>query len=168
MLCSGVTKKNALFRNRGIKKKAKFESWSSVSMLKISTGRWKLQGRPLMKDLGLRWLLMYVIFLSTLMKFNVILVWSRFGFQERSRIMLRFADLVEKHSEELAALETWDNGKTYQQAKTAEIPMLARLFRYYAGWYINQIKISMLFCSLVKFCKINHSWFLLWWCRMGG
>ncbi|CAL9233758.1 unnamed protein product [Arabidopsis halleri] len=48
--------------------------------------------------------------------------------------MLRFADLVEKHSEELASLETWDNGKPYQQSKTVEIPMFARLFRYYAGW----------------------------------
>lgn len=56
-----------------------------------------------------------------------------FGLQERSRVMLRFADLVEKHSEELAALESWDNGKTYEQALTAEIPMVARLFRYYAG-----------------------------------
>ncbi|CAG7871165.1 unnamed protein product [Brassica rapa] len=60
--------------------------------------------------------------------------WPRMTAYERSRIMLRYADLVEKHSEELAALETWDNGKTYQQAKTAEVPMLARLFRYYAGW----------------------------------
>ncbi|EFH46220.1 hypothetical protein ARALYDRAFT_354766 [Arabidopsis lyrata subsp. lyrata] len=51
-----------------------------------------------------------------------------------SRVMLRFADLVEKHSEELASLETWDNGKPYQQSKTVEIPMFARLFRYYAGW----------------------------------
>lgn len=47
--------------------------------------------------------------------------------------MLRFADLVEKHSEELASLESWDNGKPYQQSLTVEIPMLARLFRYYAG-----------------------------------
>lgn len=55
------------------------------------------------------------------------------NFQERSRIMLRFADLVEKHSEELAALETWDNGKPYNQSLTSEIPMLSRLFHYYAG-----------------------------------
>ncbi|KAF8050027.1 hypothetical protein N665_2063s0003 [Sinapis alba] len=60
--------------------------------------------------------------------------WPKMTAYERSRIMLRFADLVEKHSEELAALESWDNGKTYEQARTAEIPMLARLFRYYAGW----------------------------------
>lgn len=47
--------------------------------------------------------------------------------------MLRFADLVEKHIEELAQLETWDNGKPYQQALTAELPMFVRLFHYYAG-----------------------------------
>ncbi|ESQ45761.1 hypothetical protein EUTSA_v10010271mg [Eutrema salsugineum] len=60
--------------------------------------------------------------------------WPKMTAYERSRIMLRFADLVEKHSEQLASLESWDNGKTYEQAKTSEIPMLARLFRYYAGW----------------------------------
>ena len=48
--------------------------------------------------------------------------------------MLRFADLVEKHKDELAALESWNNGKTYEQAAKDEVPMLARLFRYYAGW----------------------------------
>jgi len=60
--------------------------------------------------------------------------WPKMSAYERSRVLLRFADLVEKHSEELASLETWDNGKPYQQSLTAEIPMFARLFRYYAGW----------------------------------
>lgn len=46
--------------------------------------------------------------------------------------MLRLADLVEKNTDELAALETWDNGKTYEQA-IGEVEVLARLFRYYAG-----------------------------------
>lgn len=55
------------------------------------------------------------------------------GFQERSRIMLRFADLVEKHNDDIAALETWDNGKPYEQAAKVEIPIFVRLFRYYAG-----------------------------------
>ncbi|WVZ81601.1 hypothetical protein U9M48_028956 [Paspalum notatum var. saurae] len=54
--------------------------------------------------------------------------------QERSRILLRFADLIEKHNDELAALETWDNGKPYEQAAHIEVPMMARLMRYYAGW----------------------------------
>ncbi|KAL6318535.1 hypothetical protein AAG906_000613 [Vitis piasezkii] len=53
---------------------------------------------------------------------------------ERSRILLRFADLAEKHNDELAALETWNNGKPYEQAAKAELPLFVRLFRYYAGW----------------------------------
>ncbi|GAB4845639.1 Aldehyde dehydrogenase 2 member B4, mitochondrial [Ancistrocladus abbreviatus] len=60
--------------------------------------------------------------------------WPKMTAYERSRIMLRFADLVEKHSEELAALETWDNGKPYEQAAKSELPIFVRLFHYYAGW----------------------------------
>ncbi|KAI8021778.1 hypothetical protein LOK49_LG03G03654 [Camellia lanceoleosa] len=60
--------------------------------------------------------------------------WPKMTAYERSRILLRFADLVEKHSNEIAALETWTNGKPYEQAATAELPMLVRLFHYYAGW----------------------------------
>ncbi|KAG5536838.1 hypothetical protein RHGRI_024316 [Rhododendron griersonianum] len=60
--------------------------------------------------------------------------WPRMSAYERSRILLRFADLVEKHSDELAALETWDNGKPYEQAAKAELPLFVRLFHYYAGW----------------------------------
>ncbi|KAF4355504.1 hypothetical protein F8388_015258 [Cannabis sativa] len=53
---------------------------------------------------------------------------------ERSCILLRFADLLEKHNDELAKLETWDNGKPYEQAAKIEVPMVVRLIRYYAGW----------------------------------
>ncbi|GLT47235.1 hypothetical protein SLA2020_209440 [Shorea laevis] len=60
--------------------------------------------------------------------------WPRMTAYERSRIMLRFADLVEKHSEELAALETWNNGKPFEQSFKSELPLLVRLFHYYAGW----------------------------------
>ncbi|KAL4633998.1 hypothetical protein ACB092_04G164900 [Castanea dentata] len=60
--------------------------------------------------------------------------WPRMTAYERSRILLRFADLVEKHSDELAALETWNNGKPYEQAAKSELPLLIRLFHYYAGW----------------------------------
>ncbi|XP_041014594.1 benzaldehyde dehydrogenase, mitochondrial-like isoform X2 [Juglans microcarpa x Juglans regia] len=60
--------------------------------------------------------------------------WPKMPAYERQRILLRFADLIEKHNDELAALETWDNGKPYEQAAKIEVPMLARLMRYYAGW----------------------------------
>ncbi|RCV08197.1 hypothetical protein SETIT_1G307000v2 [Setaria italica] len=61
--------------------------------------------------------------------------WSPwFSLQERCRVLLRFADLIERHADEIAALETWDNGKTLAQSAGAEVPMLARCMRYYAGW----------------------------------
>ncbi|XVF14125.1 hypothetical protein REPUB_Repub09cG0030300 [Reevesia pubescens] len=60
--------------------------------------------------------------------------WPKMTAYERSRIMFRFADLLEKHTEEIAALETWDNGKPYEQAANLDIPMAVRMFRYYAGW----------------------------------
>ncbi|XP_021726995.1 aldehyde dehydrogenase family 2 member B7, mitochondrial-like isoform X2 [Chenopodium quinoa] len=60
--------------------------------------------------------------------------WPKMTAYERSKILLKFADLIEKHNDAIAALETWDNGKPYEQAANIEIPMVARLFRYYAGW----------------------------------
>lgn len=60
--------------------------------------------------------------------------WPRMTAYERSRILLRFADLLEKHTDELAALETWNNGKPYEQAAKSELPLIIRLFHYYAGW----------------------------------
>ncbi|KAF5449852.1 hypothetical protein F2P56_030255, partial [Juglans regia] len=60
--------------------------------------------------------------------------WPKMTAYERQRILLRFADLIEKHNDELAALETWDNGKPYEQSAKLEVPMLTRLMRYYAGW----------------------------------
>ncbi|TKY58631.1 Aldehyde dehydrogenase family 2 member B4 [Spatholobus suberectus] len=60
--------------------------------------------------------------------------WPKITAYERQRILLRAADLIEKHNDELAALETWDNGKPYEQSAKIEIPMCVRLIRYYAGW----------------------------------
>ncbi|XP_051203767.1 aldehyde dehydrogenase family 2 member B7, mitochondrial [Lolium perenne] len=60
--------------------------------------------------------------------------WPRMTAYERSRILLRFADLIDKHNDDIAALETWDNGKPYEQAAKIEVPMVSRLMRYYAGW----------------------------------
>lgn len=60
--------------------------------------------------------------------------WPKMTPYERSCILFRFADLLEKHCSEIAALESWDNGKPYEQAANVEIPMVIRVFRYYAGW----------------------------------
>lgn len=64
--------------------------------------------------------------------------------------MLRFADLVEKHNDEIAALETWNNGKLYDQAAKTELPMFVRLFRYYAGTISNNNYIFLMSIILFK------------------
>ncbi|XP_024531002.1 aldehyde dehydrogenase family 2 member B7, mitochondrial isoform X1 [Selaginella moellendorffii] len=61
--------------------------------------------------------------------------WPRMTAYERSKILLKYADLLEKHNDELATLDSLDSGKLYSQSQGVEIPhFVTRLFRYYAGW----------------------------------
>ena len=53
---------------------------------------------------------------------------------ERERILLRVADLMDKHKEELAAIESLENGKTFREALRADVNPGIDSFRYYAGW----------------------------------
>jgi len=48
--------------------------------------------------------------------------------------MTKLADLMEQHAEELAQLETLDNGKPITVARAADVPLSIDLFRYMAGW----------------------------------
>lgn len=41
---------------------------------------------------------------------------------------------IEKHSDELAALESLDNGKPVTIAKAADVALSVKCLRYYAGW----------------------------------
>ncbi|EOO15694.1 MULTISPECIES: aldehyde dehydrogenase DhaS [Bacillus] len=60
--------------------------------------------------------------------------WSRMSTAERSRLMYKLADLMEEHKEELAQLETLDNGKPIRETTAADIPLAIEHMRYYAGW----------------------------------
>ncbi|XP_010928603.1 aldehyde dehydrogenase family 2 member B7, mitochondrial isoform X1 [Elaeis guineensis] len=60
--------------------------------------------------------------------------WPKMTGYERSHILYRFADLIEKHNDEIAALETWNSGKPYEHTSQKEVPLVTRLMRYYAGW----------------------------------
>ncbi|PQZ57111.1 betaine-aldehyde dehydrogenase [Bacillus sp. MYb209] len=60
--------------------------------------------------------------------------WSRMSTAERSRLMYKLADLMEEHKEELAQLETLDNGKPIRETLAADIPLAIEHMRYYAGW----------------------------------
>lgn len=46
---------------------------------------------------------------------------------------MKFADLIEQHAEELAALECFDSGKPVLLNKFADLPMAIGMFQYYAG-----------------------------------
>ncbi|SMH49017.1 aldehyde dehydrogenase (acceptor) [Rathayibacter oskolensis] len=58
--------------------------------------------------------------------------WSGMNPHDRSRILNRVADLIEDRLEELAVLETRDNGKPIERSR-ADTATSARVFRYYAG-----------------------------------
>ncbi|KQK08538.1 aldehyde dehydrogenase family 2 member C4 [Brachypodium distachyon] len=59
--------------------------------------------------------------------------WPRMPGCARGRILNKFADLVDSHIEELAALDTVDAGKLFMMGKLVDIPGGANLLRYYAG-----------------------------------
>lgn len=61
-------------------------------------------------------------------------VWSRLAPAERERALLRFADLVEAHAEELAQLETLNQGKSIHLARAVEVGASLNYMRYMAGW----------------------------------
>lgn len=58
--------------------------------------------------------------------------WSSLSVQERSRFLLRIADLIEERRDELALAESDDTGKPVTLAETVDIPRAASNFRFYA------------------------------------
>ena len=60
--------------------------------------------------------------------------WRSMNARERGRILYRLADLIEQHANELAALETLDNGKPISESRYADLPLVVDCYRYYAGW----------------------------------
>ncbi len=60
--------------------------------------------------------------------------WSRMRPVERERLMLKLADLIEANAEELAQLESLDNGKLVFFARIVDVAGTVDYFRYMAGW----------------------------------
>ena len=59
--------------------------------------------------------------------------WSKINPHQRARFLLTIADLIEKHVEELAILETLNNGMGISLAGNFTL-LAVDTFRYYAGW----------------------------------
>jgi len=60
--------------------------------------------------------------------------WRRLDARERGRLLYAWADLIDKNLNELAALETLDNGKPISESRGWDVPAAAAVLRYYAGW----------------------------------
>jgi aldehyde dehydrogenase (NAD+) len=60
--------------------------------------------------------------------------WRKLRASERGRLLHRLADLIEKNADELAQLETLDNGKPISVAKAVDVAKTVACYRYFAGW----------------------------------
>ena len=60
--------------------------------------------------------------------------WHTMSPSARGRLLWKLADLLEKHTDEFAELESLDNGKPVSVARVADVPLAVDLFRYMAGW----------------------------------
>jgi aldehyde dehydrogenase (NAD+) len=59
--------------------------------------------------------------------------WSKMDAADRGKLMFKLADLVEKHKEELATLESLNCGKTITDSR-GDMDGVCNTLRYYAGW----------------------------------
>ncbi len=59
--------------------------------------------------------------------------WKDTGPAERSRALLKIADLVDKHAARLALIETLDMGKPIRETADGDLPRVADMFRYFAS-----------------------------------
>jgi aminomuconate-semialdehyde/2-hydroxymuconate-6-semialdehyde dehydrogenase len=64
--------------------------------------------------------------------------WSRTPAAERSKLLLRLADLIERNFDELARLESCDSGKPISLARRLDIPRAIQNFRFFATAILHQ------------------------------
>lgn len=81
--------------------------------------------------------------------------WNMMTPSERGKLIWRIGDLILEHQQELAELESLDNGKPMAVAAVADVPLSADLFHYMAGWATklegNTIPISVPYAPGAKF-----------------
>ena len=60
--------------------------------------------------------------------------WQKMNPSERGRLINKLADAIEASTNELASLETLDNGKPIGESVAADLPLTVQCYRYFAGW----------------------------------
>ncbi|NBA95983.1 aldehyde dehydrogenase family protein [Pseudomonas sp. R5(2019)] len=87
-------------------------------------------------------------------------VWSQTAPAARASVLLKLADLLERHREELAQIETCQSGKIIQISRMFEVDMAASFLRYYAGW-ATKISGQTITPSLPSFAGERYTAFTL-------
>src|SRR5437016_12382500 len=81
--------------------------------------------------------------------------WPKMTPSERGKLVWRIGDLILEHADELAELESVDNGKPRAVARVADVPLAADIFHYMAGWATklegNTIPISVPYAPGARF-----------------
>ncbi|MBV9119250.1 MAG: aldehyde dehydrogenase family protein [Chloroflexi bacterium] len=60
--------------------------------------------------------------------------WRDMSPMQRSEILWKLGSLIEQHRDELAQIETLDNGKPFRESRNVDVPGAARYFKYWSGW----------------------------------
>lgn len=60
--------------------------------------------------------------------------WAKMDARDRGRLLYKLADAIEDQIDELAALETLDNGKPISESRSGDLPFVIDVLRYYAGF----------------------------------
>ncbi|MDD2033036.1 MULTISPECIES: aldehyde dehydrogenase family protein [Pseudomonas] len=86
--------------------------------------------------------------------------WSAVAPAVRGHVLLKLADLLERHREELAQIETCQSGKIIQISRAFEVDQAAHFLRYYAGW-ATKISGQTITPSLPSFAGERYTAFTL-------
>ena len=81
--------------------------------------------------------------------------WSKMSPSERGKLLYKLANLIEAHADELAQLETLDNGKPLKDSSQIDLPLTIACYRYYAGW-ADKIEGKTIPLNGPFFCYTRH------------
>jgi len=60
--------------------------------------------------------------------------WGKMSARERGRLIYKLAQRISERAEELARLESLNNGKPFFESSRVDLPSTVECFEYYAGW----------------------------------
>ena len=81
--------------------------------------------------------------------------WHKMSATKRGELLYKLADLIEKNIEELARLETLDNGKPLKDSLNGDLPLAIACYRYYAGW-ADKVQGKTIPINGPYFCYTRH------------